>query len=212
MPDSTHIAIVTGGGPLAAVAVDSIRHCHVIAADSGLDHALAAGLEPQLLVGDLDSVSPAGLEWARHRGLAVQQHPTAKDCTDTELALVTAAVLRPRRITVVSGVGDRLDHLLGTLLALGGDALDGIGVDAVIGSTRALVVRPGAAVAVPVEPGGTFSVLALHGVATGVTLTGAHWPLTHADLSPTTALGLSNIAEDHPMLTVTSGLVTAVVP
>ncbi|MEY2755094.1 MAG: hypothetical protein RJB65_1452, partial [Actinomycetota bacterium] len=33
-----------------------------------------------------------------------------------------------------------------------------------------------------------------------------------ADLSPTTALGLSNIAEDSPMLTVTSGVVTAVIP
>jgi thiamine pyrophosphokinase len=212
VPDSTHIAIVTGGEPLAAAAADLIRHCHVIAADSGLDHALAAGLEPELLVGDLDSVSPAGLEWAREHRIPVQQHPADKDCTDTELALVAAAVLRPHRITVVGGVGDRLDHLLGTLLALGHDALDGIETQAIVGTTVAIVVRPGAAVALPVEPGATFSVLALHGPATGVTLTGSRWPLTHADLSPTTALGLSNIAEDSPMLTVTSGLVTAVIP
>lgn len=212
MPDSTHIAIVTGGDPLSPAAVDLVRHCSVIAADSGLDHALAVGLEPRLLVGDLDSVSPAGLAWARAHDLAVQQHPADKDCTDTELALVAAAILRPTRITVVGGVGDRLDHLLGTLLALGSETLDGIAVDAVVGTTRALIVRPGAAVPLPVATGATFSVLALHGPATGVTLTGARWPLTHADLSPTTALGLSNIAEDSPMLTVTSGVVTAVIP
>ena len=212
MQDRTHIAIVVGGGPLSADAVALVAGHWVIAADSGLDHALAAGLEPQLLVGDLDSVSPAGLEWARVHSLPTQSHPADKDCTDTELALIAAAVMRPTHITVVGGVGDRLDHLLGVLLALGSDTLDGIRVEAVIGSTRALVVRPGDAIALPVGVGDTFSVLALHGPATGVTLTGAHWPLAHADLAPTSALGLSNIAEDSPMLTVTSGLVTALVP
>jgi len=210
--DRTHIAIVVGGGPLSERASSLASQCWVIAADSGIDHALAAGLEPHLLVGDLDSVSAEGLDWARENSVPIQTHPADKDRTDTELALVAAAVMRPERLTVVSGTGDRLDHLLGILLALGSETLDGIEVDAVIGTTLAVIVRPGRAVAIPVAAGATFSVLALHGPATGVTLTGAHWPLTHADLSPTVALGLSNIAEESPMLTVTSGLVTALVP
>ena len=58
----------------------------IVAADGGLDHARAAGLIPDVLVGDLDSVSPAGLDWAT-ANISVQRHPADKSATDTELAL-----------------------------------------------------------------------------------------------------------------------------
>ena len=59
------IVIITGASPLlpdvvARIPADGI----VLAADGGLDHALAAGLEPTGLIGDLDSITEAGLAWA----------------------------------------------------------------------------------------------------------------------------------------------------
>ena len=58
--------VVTGADALPAAALAAIPpDAVVIAADGALDHALAAGLTPAGLVGDLDSVSARGLTWAQ---------------------------------------------------------------------------------------------------------------------------------------------------
>jgi thiamine pyrophosphokinase len=54
------VVVITGAAPLAARAVAAVPAGAVlIAADGGLDHALAAGLTPSVLIGDLDSIRPA---------------------------------------------------------------------------------------------------------------------------------------------------------
>ncbi len=95
-----HIVIITGASPLDADLVarlrsDATEHTIWIAVDGGLDHALAAGLEPTHLVGDLDSVTEESLAWAA-RHAEISRHPTDKDQTDTELALALAVEVRSR--------------------------------------------------------------------------------------------------------------------
>ncbi len=91
------VIVVTGAAPLPSVAVDALPDgAIVLAADGALDHALAAGLTPAALVGDLDSISAAGLDWAEANA-SIQRHPPDKEHTDTELALLTAADLNPAR-------------------------------------------------------------------------------------------------------------------
>jgi thiamine pyrophosphokinase len=210
----SHVVVVIGGGGLSAEAVASVRPDVVIAADSGLDHAVAAGMEPSILVGDMDSISASGRMWAYAHEVAIDESPTEKDLTDTELALETAlGVDGITDLTLLGGWGDRLDHLQGALLALGSPTLAGLeSVRAWIGDTAITVLHGGRSAALPLEPGRTFSVLALHGQATGVTVTGAKWELDSATLSPTEARGVSNEAKEHTMVTVESGVVTVVVP
>jgi thiamine pyrophosphokinase len=210
----SHVVVVIGGGGLSAEAVASVQPDVVIAADSGLDHAVAAGMRPSILVGDMDSISASGRMWAYAHEVAIDESPTEKDLTDTELALETAlAVHGITHLTVLGGWGDRLDHLQGTLLALGSASLAGLeSVRAWMGDTSISVVHGGRSVALALEPGRTFSVLALHGPAMGVTVTGAKWELDMATLSPTEARGVSNEAKEHTMVTVESGVVTVVVP
>lgn len=211
----SQVVVVVGGGAISPRAFDVIHPvATVIAADSGLDHAVASGLAPSRLVGDLDSVSAAGRMWAYAHGTVVDEYPAAKDLTDTELA-IAAALQVPGidHLVVVGGVGDRLDHLLGTLLALGHPALGGLAkVVAVIGDTEFDVVHSGHQFPIAVEPGRTFSLLALHGPCRGVTLTGAEWELDGADLSATEARGVSNTAKEETLITVTAGVVTVVIP
>ena len=103
-----HIVIITGASPLDARIVDTIpASAIVLGVDSGLDAALEAGLHPSGLIGDLDSVSEAGLAWAEAHA-TVARHPTDKAQTDTELALAFAADMQPQRLTMIGG-GDRLD-------------------------------------------------------------------------------------------------------
>ena len=123
--------VVVGGGPLSPRAqqvwqqlVDAEVELEVIAADSGLDHAVAAGIDPHRLVGDLDSVSAAGRMWAYAHEVHIDEHPAIKDETDTELALA-AAIADPQNtgVLLLGGldplVDGRLDHVLGTLLCSG---------------------------------------------------------------------------------------------
>src|SRR5262245_59111095 len=96
--------VITGGSPpRRGVTAHLPADRFVIAADSGLDHARQLGLGVDLLVGDLDSVSAAGLAAAEAEGVPIERHPTAKDAIDTELALEAAVTRGAERIAVVSG-------------------------------------------------------------------------------------------------------------
>jgi thiamine pyrophosphokinase len=210
-----HVVVVIGGGALPENAVSRVPDdAVVIAADSGLDHAVACGMRPAMLVGDLDSISASGRMWAYAHELDIDEQPTDKDVTDTELALEAAlTVPDATQLLVLGGVGDRMDHLLGTLLALGDPALARFhGVRAVIGDTTFVVVHGGRKASLDVEEGQTFSLLALHGPAAGVTVTGARWELTDAAFTGHEARGVSNEAKEHTVVMVESGVVTVVVP
>ena len=59
----------------------------LIAADGGLTHMQALGFVPDLLIGDLDSVTDDQVNWAQSKGAKVMKFPMDKDETDLELAL-----------------------------------------------------------------------------------------------------------------------------
>ena len=152
------VVVATGGAPFDPVAVHAAAGAdRIVAADGGLDHARAAGLIPDVLVGDLDSVSRAGLDWAT-ANISVQRHSADKSATDTELALAWAAAMDPERVILVAGRGDRLDHAIAALGALGADALADVPVvEGWWGADHVLIARPGRPVHVAEPAGTTFS-------------------------------------------------------
>jgi thiamine pyrophosphokinase len=84
----------------------------IIAADSGYDLSRSAGVEPDLLVGDMDSIADLEGALERLRG-RVERFDRHKDETDTEIGLRLLYERGVRDITIVGGGGGRLDHLLG---------------------------------------------------------------------------------------------------
>lgn len=206
--------VVTGATALHPDAVTKVpRGARIIAADGALDQAVAAGVFPDVLVGDLDSISETGRTWAATHAVVVE-HPTDKDLTDTELALAVAADAQPQRIMVLAGTGTRLDHTIAAVGALGAELLDPVPhVDAWFGGDRIVVVRPGRPETIPLAEGATFSVLALHGTCDGVEVTGARWPLQAARLEPLSGLGVSNVATGPDIdVSVATGRLTVIVP
>ncbi len=187
-----HIVVISGSSALAAHVLDALPdEAIIIAVDGGLDHALDAGLEPSGLIGDLDSVSEAGLAWAEEYA-TIARHPTDKDRTDTELALAFAADMNPSRLTLIGG-GDRLDHGLAAIGALGHVGLTSIPrLDGWWDGQHLDVLHGPGQLALDLVPGSTLSLLALHGPCDGVTITGVRWPLTDAHLAPLSGLGVSN--------------------
>jgi len=207
------VVVITGAGTLPPDVVRRVpHHALVIAADGALDHALAAGLTPAGLVGDMDSISVEGLEWAR-RHATIERHDPDKDHTDTELTLRMAADLNPARLIMI-GAGGRLDHMLAAIGALGQVRLTGIPtVEAWWADQWIRVVHgPGQAM-LELPPGSTLSLLAMHGPCAGVTITGVRWPLHQAELAPLVGVGVSNVAlDDRVTVRVSSGVLTIVIP
>lgn len=217
------IAVVVGGGPL-----DPLRPPFdgpfdlVIAADSGIGYAWAVGLRVDLLVGDLDSVSSEDLAAARAAGIEIDEHPADKDATDTTLAFAQAVRRADGSTTdlVVLGPGtmDRLDHQLGTIVALGDDSLAVFErVTARLGNTVVHAIHPGHRVRVDMATGEVFSLLALHGPCSGIDVSGARWPLKDARLAAASTLGISNESLGNPgdrpvEISVADGVVTVVRP
>jgi thiamine pyrophosphokinase len=208
------VVIITGSAPLDERAVAAVPEgALVIAADGGLDHARAAGIDPAVLVGDLDSVTALGLAWASEHTTVVR-HPIDKAATDTELAIEHAASLHPERIVLLAGQSDRLDHAVAALGALGAPALAGVEhLEAWWGGDQLRVVHGPGALTLDLPIGTTFSVLAMHGVADGVSVDGGRWPLTDHRLQPLVGLGVSNLVEQPPVTVgLSTGVLTVVVP
>lgn len=192
MTTSPPRALVIAGGELhttPAVDPDDL----VIAADSGYDHALALGIEVDLLVGDLDSISATGLEHARRFGVSVEEHAVDKDNTDLELALQAAIVRGATTIDIHGGEGGRLGHLLGVALSTARPTAEPVDIS---WHTRTGIVRA----AMPQHPAGfTTAVgeivtLIPIGDAHGVTTKGLRWSLDDATLAQGTSRGVSNEA------------------
>jgi thiamine pyrophosphokinase len=206
-------ALVFAGGEALPRAVASVlpTEALVVAADSGVDHAHSLGRRVDLAIGDLDSVSTAGLELAEREGARVERYPVEKDATDLELALDAVVERGVERATVVGGHGGRLDHLFGNLALLASAKYAALDLDAWVGVARVVVVRAHAGLDGPL--GSMVSLFAVHGPARGVSTRGLRFPLHDATLEPGSTLGLSNeIVDVDAGVAVADGVLLAVQP
>ena len=210
-----HALIVTGGhqpDPLAASFID--EHHLVICADSGLEHALALGLTPHVVIGDMDSVHPRALDRAVELGARAVTAPADKDLTDTELAIEHAIAIGADALTVWWGGGDRSDHVLGVVAACSSAHLDHLEfVHLWIGGDLLRVVLPGRPLSMAAEPGSTVSLIPLAGTAEGVRTSGLRWQLDDETLHAGRARGVSNVVTE-PIVTVSvsSGRLGVITP
>jgi thiamine pyrophosphokinase len=209
---SEEIVVVVSGGeppdPRAALAVP--LGAPVVAADKGLEHALALGLEVSLAVGDFDSASPEAVAAAEGAGTRIERHPHAKDATDLELTVGAAAALKPARILVLAGTGGRLDHELSLLLLLGSERYSSVEIDAIVGAASVHVVRGSRTL--HGTPGELVSLLPL-GRAVGVTTEGLAYPLRGETLEAGSSRGVSNVFESETAhVSIERGVLLAIRP
>ncbi len=85
----------------------------VIAADGAGDYCLQADLIPDLLTGDLDSISADGLQLMRERTL-VKENPD-QNGSDLTKGLEEATLMGADHVTLLGYRGGRTDHLLSIL-------------------------------------------------------------------------------------------------
>jgi thiamine pyrophosphokinase len=163
----------------------------VIAADGGTRHVLAAGVTPDIVIGDLDSLSPETLVRMKAAGVQIVRFSPRKDETDLELALLHAARSGATEITILAALGGRLDQTLANVLLLALPELRGIDARIVEGAQQAFLIQGEAAI--EGQPGDTVSLIPMGGDAEGVTTDGLEWPLDEDVLRFGPARGVSNV-------------------
>lgn len=94
------------------------KHDFILCADGGLNHIIGLDRQPNLVLGDLDSVSKAGLKYIYDKKIKVEKHPVIKNKTDTELAISWMIDRKFSQITLVGAIGSRLDHTLANIYLL----------------------------------------------------------------------------------------------
>jgi len=208
------IVVIGGDAPHEPARFTAPDNAIVIAADSGVDHALAAGLHVDVAVGDFDSVSEDGLDRVIASGARVERHPAAKDHTDLELAMDEAVATGARHILVLGGDGGRRDHLFANLLVLASPRYAPSAITAHLGRSRVYVLHGGGPPRViDGDPGELATLLPVHGPATGIRTSGLRYPLEGETLPAGTTRGVSNVLETAPAeVQIGSGTLIVVLP
>lgn len=161
----------------------------VIAVDAGAEALRAAGVRPDLVVGDMDSISGATLAAFEAEGIRIERHPTSK--RDSDGALAIAHAKEEDEVLFLGPGGGRADHALANLHLL-------VRASA---SARARAIDADAFtwVATPERPlrlerpaGTTLSVLPFGGPAEGVTYSGLRYALKDAPMATGDPYGISN--------------------
>lgn len=187
----TRFAILLGGGlTVTARLRGQITGARVIAADSGMMHAAALGVVPELWVGDFDS---AGSELTmQYRDVPRETFPADKDQTDGAIAVAEAIRRGATEIVLLGGLGGQTDHAAG-LLGQGIEiARQGLFCLLTSGTEEAWPLVPGR-MAVELPAGTRFSIIAF-GDLDGLDLTGVKWPLRDRAVPLGSTLTLSNVA------------------
>jgi thiamine pyrophosphokinase len=206
-------ALVFANGELQAPVDWQVRAATadlIIAADGGAAHCHTLGLLPDVLIGDLDSLSPALRSELEARRVRFLMHPAQKDQTDFELAVLHAKEASANKVTVLAGLGRRWDHSLANLLLAAQSQFSELQITFLQGEQRLHILRGANKLAA--KAGERVSLLPLGGDADGVTTSGLMYPLEHEILKRGSSRGVSNVAEiDFPEVTSLQGMLLCVI-
>lgn len=192
-------AILVCGGTLSAAFLREFtqkhKHAMLYAVDGGLTVVHEAGLKPDYLVGDFDTVSEE-LVCRYEKQCVVLRHKPEKDATDTELALDAALDSGIREIFLLGATGSRMDHTLANINMLYRALLKGGQAQLVDEHNR--ISLHGVSFTRRKEElfGDYVSFLPLFGETADVTLKGMKYPLKAHTLTMENSLGVSNEAID----------------
>jgi len=165
----------------------------IIAVDGGAMVAQQLGLVPQVVVGDMDSLSRQLVSQLEASGCQLVDHPARKDETDTELAVRYALQQGAREILLLGATGDRLDHTLANVFLLDMAWQAGVRAKIVSGDTEVWLLRGGGELEVDGEPGDIVTLLPVGQDAVGVRSIGLEWALHGDTLRFGPARGVSNV-------------------
>jgi len=183
----------------------------IIAADGGTRHALALGLTPNVIIGDMDSVT-FDLRPLTEKGTQVIQLPQDKNETDLELAIQHALTLNPEQVVILAALGGRLDQTLGNIALINNPFLIPHSVFCIClddGIEEVFFCHTQCEIHGAV--GDIVSLIPWQGEVTGIVTENLKWALQNETLFPNKTRGVSNeMTGDTAEVKIKSGLLLLV--
>ncbi len=110
--------ISIGGNSTSNILSIESNFDEIIAVDSGVEHLFKLSLDPNTLIGDLDSISKNSLDKVKKNGVDIIAFNSNKDQTDFELALNYLEGVENSIIYIIGGESGEIDHLLSIFLLI----------------------------------------------------------------------------------------------
>lgn len=193
-------ALIFSGGEFDFLpdSVDVFEYDLVIGADSGYLAAIDSGIEPDVFVGDFDSVLKEQITAKK----IISLNPV-KDKTDTQEAIDYALSQGAKKITIAGALGNRFDHTLANVHLLKYAHI--YGAKAEITDTNTYITLVTDEITIDKKDGFCISLLPLTD-CTGVSVSGVYYPLQNADMPIGNPYGISNeFTESSAKISVCSG-------
>lgn len=175
--------IVSGGNIQKDFALDFLKknkteNTCLIAADRGVEFFMGTDLEPDVAVGDFDSLSAEGakyMETLKHT--EIRRLKPEKDDSDTQSAANYAIEQGTERIMILGATGNRIDHLMANfgLLMLG--KTKQVQIVLVDAYNYMSLIESGMILKKEEQFGKYVSFFPIEGEVTGLTLKGFKYPL-----------------------------------
>ena len=157
----------------------------VIAADGGYKYLQRAGIKPDIVIGDFDSLGKAP------EGEKIIRLKPEKDVTDTYAAVSEGIKCGYSRFNIYGASGGRIEHTLANIQLIASLAEKNMQASIFDGSTVITAVTA-KTLRFDSAYNGYISIFAHSDKCTGVCLRGLKYPLENAELSNLFPLGVSN--------------------
>jgi thiamine pyrophosphokinase len=164
---------------------------YVIAANGGSKHAKSFGLIPDVIIGDLDSISKKDYLFFLNNGSDFKKYSPIKDKTDIHLALEHAMECGFKEILLLCVFGDRLDHMLANIFLLMRAVEADINVKIVDEFHEIILICNLGRIEGNI--GDIVSLIPLTPTVSGIKLTGLKFAPKKGMLKMTETLGISNV-------------------
>ena len=159
----------------------------ILCADGGTRHALAMGLIPNAIIGDMDSL-PENFQPSTFDGELIL-FPKDKNETDLELAINHALTFNPDQILILAALGGRMDQTLANIALLSNLQLVTFNIKLTDGVEEIFFCRDQAQI--EGRSGDIVSLIPWQGEVTGVFTENLRWHLHHETLYPDKTRGLT---------------------
>ncbi len=188
--------VVIAGGPnkdLSTLLPALSEAEKIICADSGADALVPYSIVPDMVWGDMDSISEDTKRFLTENKVENRLFPVEKDMTDSELCL--RSVPKEKKILFVTSLVGRIDHVMSNLLLTMRLCEEGFDVVTTDGKTWVYPLCGENHFVVPeekVSPKNTISLIPLGKGAFSVSTTGMKYNLSSRDIVPGSSLTVSN--------------------
>ena len=165
----------------------------VIAVDGGVRKCISLDIQPNVLIGDFDSIGYDEMKSFQAAGVEIIQYPTHKDETDLELALNYINNTEVSDVMIIGGLGARWDMTIANILIITNSVYTDLNIHFLDGTQDLFLLRAGENTLIKGNLGDTLSLIPLVGDVSGVSTQGLLYPLQNETLRFGTARGVSNV-------------------